>query len=49
MGGGVCAQGMKEKGKGKVGSPKMKMPEILPEFRFELQNPESYCLHFITD
>ena len=34
--------------RGKVGSPKIKMPERLPEFRFELKHPESYYLHFIT-
>lgn len=45
---GVGDEGKRDDG-GKVGSSKMKMPERLSEFRFELKQPELYCLHFITE
>lgn len=45
---GTCAQVEgKRDDRRKVGSPKMKMPERLPEFRLESKHPESHCLHFI--
>lgn len=46
---GACEQAEEKRDDGgKVGSPKMKMPERLPESRSEPKHPESYRLHFVT-
>lgn len=46
---GACVQAEERSDdEGKVGSPKMKIPERLPKVRSEPKHPESYCLHFTT-